>query len=135
MNEFSDLIASIWGEKPKSNKMYCHDAGHFDDFAEVLRHAAYEDTALPGTAGLVSVNQKKLQLLDKYFEYRNFVSKSHRDYRGNHHICLWHVFEEYYNKLKVIELSITPPMLYIPLPPPPPLPPPQIGGIIFGESE
>ncbi len=84
---------------------------------------------------IVSVNQAKILLVDKYFEWRAVVPKSHRARLGKtgHH-CLYQVFEQSYERLKVIELSLTPPMLFIP-PPPTPKPPPQIAGIFLGELD
>ena len=82
---------------------------------------------------VVMVNQAKVLLVDKYFEWRIYVPKSHRNRIGTGgHRCIFHVFEQTYEKLRVMELSLTPPMLFIP---PPPLPPPQIGGIFLGNIE
>jgi hypothetical protein len=41
---------------------------------------------------------------------------------------------EAYRRLVEIELSITPPMLFVPPPPPPLPPPPQLQGIWIGEE-
>ncbi len=89
---------------------------------------------------IVSVNQFKVLLIDKYFEWRSFSPKRHRNYTGTaqgSHTCIFHVFETAYNRLKVVELSLTPPMLFLPpppVPPPPPAPPVQISGIFLGEE-
>ena len=84
---------------------------------------------------LVTINQAKVLLIDKYFEWRTYVPKSHRNRVGpGGHRCIYHVFEQAYEKLRVIELSLTPPLLFIP-PPPHPLPPPQIAGIFLGDVE
>jgi hypothetical protein len=89
----------------------------------------------------VGINQAKILLLDKYFEWRNVAPRAHRDKVNTAgHTCLWHVFEAAYNRLKEAELSLTPPMLFVP-PPPPALPPPtqpsrpQITGIFLGVEE
>lgn len=88
---------------------------------------------------IVSVNQAKVLLLDKYFEWRHAVPRSHRNRTGKlGHECIFHVFEQAYERLKVIELALTPPMLFLPAPPPPlppPPPPPQIAGIFLGELD
>jgi len=62
---------------------------------------------------------------------------AHRNLGGSRssHMCIFQVFEETYQKLKTVELSLTPPMLFLPSPPPPPPPPPQIAGIFLGELE
>ncbi|HEX9987305.1 MAG TPA: hypothetical protein VGE45_02370 [Chloroflexia bacterium] len=90
---------------------------------------------------IISINQAKVLLLDKYMEWRSFVPKRHRTYTRNAHTCIFHVFEIAYDRLKVVELSLTPPMLFLPVPappPPPPLPPPpppQIAGVFIAELE
>jgi hypothetical protein len=133
---FDDVVRDIWGEPDGPASPYCGPAKQFAEFAEVLYQAAQEDATRATPYGLVTVNQKKLLLLDKYFEYRGVVPKAHRNHFGQFgHRCLWHVFEEYYNKLRVIELHLTPPMLYLPPPPPAQLPPPQFDGLMLGEVE
>jgi hypothetical protein len=85
---------------------------------------------------IVAVNQKKILLVDKYFDWRTVLPKSHRNRTGEHgHRCVWHVFEETYLQLKAVELALTPPLLFLPEKPPrPPKPlPPQAGGIFLGE--
>ena len=69
----------------------------------------------------VGVNQAKLRLLDKYFDWRTEVPQAHRNRTGsyNGHVCIFHVFEEAYRVLRVAELSLTPSPLYIPAPRPP----------------
>ncbi|MCL5960830.1 MAG: hypothetical protein M1358_16275 [Chloroflexi bacterium] len=85
---------------------------------------------------IVCVNQAKILLLDRYFEWRSFAPKSHRNRLGtNGHNCIFQVFSETYERLKVVELSLTPPMLFLPSPPPPAPAPPQIAGIFIGEAE
>lgn len=91
-------------------------------------------------ASVVTVNQAKVLLLDKYFDYFSIAPKRHRYHFGSKgHICISHIFRRLYWRLKETELSLTPPMLFLPPLPPPPLPPPpppapvQIAGIPFGE--
>jgi len=119
----------------------------FDDFefseqpARLCRYAqAFSDwTAqtldICQDSTIVEVNQAKVLLIDKYFEYFSIVPKRHRYHlspRG--HICIFHVFVQFYQELKALELSLTPPMLFVPPPPPPPPPPPQIAGVFIGEE-
>jgi hypothetical protein len=86
--------------------------------------------------GIVSVNQAKVLLLDKYFEWRSVVPKAHRNRIGKSgHVCIFHVFEQTYLTLKTVELSLTPPMLFVPPPPLAPPPPPQIAGVFLGELD
>ncbi len=116
----------------------CVYARKFSGWAEELCAGATEDHTLIG------INQAKVQLLDKFFEWRTFAPKRHRNYTASNangptgHICIFHVFQAVYERLKVLELSLTPPMLFLPTPPPPPAsppPPPQIAGVFIGELE
>jgi hypothetical protein len=90
-------------------------------------------------SSVVTINQAKVLLLDKYFEWRAYVPRQHRNrVSENSHHCIWHVFEERYRTLRLVELSINGPMLFLPPPPAPPLPPPpppQIAGIFIGEVD
>jgi len=82
---------------------------------------------------VVIVNQAKILLIDKYFEWRIHVPKSHRNHIGSGgHRCIYHVFEQTYEKLKLIELALTPPLLFLP---PPPSPPVQYSGIFLGLAD
>ena len=90
----------------------------------------------------VAVNQGVLRITHQYFEWRTVVPKSHRNRISElGHTCIFHVFEAAYQKLRIIELSISPPPITYPTPPPAPPPPPpppppiQIAGIFFGEDE
>jgi len=84
------------------------------------------------TRTLISLNQAKVLLLDKYFEWRAYVPKSHRSRMAETgHTCIFYVFEEAYRQIKLAELALAPPRLYEPpqlpmiLPPEPPqIPPP-----------
>jgi hypothetical protein len=89
----------------------------------------------------IRINQVKLQTQDSYFNYRAIAPQNHRfnmNPRSNH-ICLFHVYEQIIEQLRLAELKLCPPQLYIPEPPPPPPPlpppppPPQIGGIFLEE--
>ena len=83
---------------------------------------------------IVAVNQAKVLLQDKYFEYYRYVSKKHRKHRSPRgHICIFQVYEAAYDQLKVIELQITPPMMFVPEEKPIEPPPPRIAGIFMGE--
>lgn len=110
-------------------------------FVEWARELSSKVRAKPD---LVTINQAKILLIDKYFEWRGIVPKSHRNRIGpGGHQCIFHVFEMTYQGLRAIELSLTPPMLFIPPPPPaptpyippPPPPPPQIAGVFIGELD
>jgi hypothetical protein len=110
---------------------YCGYARKFSEWVETL------PSLVAHKPDILAINQDKVQLLDKYFEWRSYVPKSHRNRTGSKagHTCIYHVFSETYNTLKVAELSLTPPLLFLPEPPPPPPPSPQIAGIFLGELD
>lgn len=90
----------------------------------------------------VAINQAKIFLVDRYYEWRTVVPRDHRYYiggaRAGAHICIFQVFEDAYGQLRLAELGIDPPLLSLPAPPPPPEPPPpppQIAGIFLGEKQ
>lgn len=105
-----------------------------EKFSEWVRELG---TKVTRDSSIVTVNQAKIMLIDKYFEWRAVVPKAHRNRIGvSGHHCIFHVFVQTYELLKAVELSLTPPMLFLPpspLPPAPPPSPPQIAGIFIGE--
>jgi ribosome-associated toxin RatA of RatAB toxin-antitoxin module len=89
------------------------------DYAEAFLEWAEEVVADATTdSNLVAVNQAKVRLIDKYFEWRATVPKTHRNrVNDSGHACIFHVFEKTYQVLRATELSLRPPPLYIPEPP------------------
>ena len=129
--DISPRFETVWNrvddfEVPREVFEWCPYARKFAEWAASLIETSKEPE-------VVSVNQAKILLIDKYFEWRSFVPKNHRNHVGSGgHRCIYHVFEQAYERLKVLELSLTPPMLFLPPPPPPP---PQIAGIFLGGLE
>lgn len=81
---------------------------------------------------IVTINQAKILLQDKWHDWRSIAPRRHRNNLGNRgHTCLFQVYEQAYHHLRVLELSLTPPLLFIPAPPPTP----QIPEIFLGEEE
>ena len=111
---------------------YCQFAEAFSNWAESALH-------IGSNASLVQLNQSKILLIDRYFDFFSIVPKDHRYYfNPKSHICIYQVFMEYYRRIRTRELSISPPRIYEPLPPPPPPPPrPPVvfEGIVFAEDE
>lgn len=131
MNTERPLFGSIWRR--------FDDFEFFDEPEEVCRYAqAFADWAsqvldLGHEANLVLVNQGKVLLVDKYFEYFSIVPKRHRyHFSPRGHVCIFQVFIEFYQRLKERELALSPPLLFLPKPS---SPPPQIAGIFIGEEE
>ena len=82
----------------------------------------------------IVVNQVKILLTDKYFDWERLVPQSHRQHQGAHgHTCIYQVFKKGYENLRIVELSLTPPLISYP---PPVIPPPKpiIGGLFIGEG-
>lgn len=112
----------------------CNFAERFFEWADALCTDAYE------RRNAVSVNQAVVLLTHKYFEWRAYVPNAHRNRLGTRgHLCIFQVFAEAYERLKVLELSLTPPAIFLPATPaplPPPAPTtPRIAGIFIGEEE
>ncbi|MFC2065194.1 hypothetical protein ACFLXB_08890 [Chloroflexota bacterium] len=131
---FEDRFENIWRqvsdlELPEPTENKCFYAHGFTEWVEQLYSTLSEPT-------VVTINQAKVLLLDKYFEWHRYVPMEHRmrlGFRG--HICIFQVFEAAYDHLKVIELSLTPPLLFLPsyeevIAPPQP----RLAGIFLGES-
>jgi hypothetical protein len=123
---FSDLVPTPESDERRD---ICLPAARFEVWTrELCRNHGHS---------LVGINQAKVLLLDKYFEWRAYVPLQHRNRVSEHsHHCIWHVFEDGYRTLRLLELSMNPPMLFLPPPPPPPAPPPSppvITGITLGE--
>lgn len=120
-------------ELPDAEAEICIFARKFSEWTRELCASSTQ------SASLVAINQAKILLIDKYFEWRSVVPKAHRNrMSGGGHICIFQVFEQAYITLRAVELALTPPMLFIPPPPLPPLsppPPPQIAGIFLGELD
>ena len=111
---------SIWNkveafkiEEPQDDEQ-AYWCGYAREFYTWLNETVFSETE----PNLVSVNQAKIILLDKYLEWRSFVPKTHQErINGKGHICIYHVFIRTCERLKVIELRISKPMLFIPSPP------------------
>lgn len=125
---------TIWNriqefEFPEPRPQQCVYALHFAEWTTQLTANVAQNPHI------VFVNQAKIMLVDKYFEWRNSVPKSHRNRLGNNgHICIFQTFVDAYEQIRVVELSLTPPMLYLPAAVPQ-AEPPQIAGIFIGETE
>lgn len=125
MERTDELFSSIWRRQQEAEfepppDTRCSYARRFADWAAEVCHDALQ------RQDLIALNQAKVLLLDKYFEWRAFVPKNHR-YRMTEtgHICIFHIFEEAYRQIKLAELTLSPPKLIEPPPAPlPALPPP-----------
>jgi hypothetical protein len=135
------FFESLWSEPAAAEEeppSLCRFAAQFQTWAEVLlNNALHKPTE-------VGINQAKILLVDKYFEWRSVAPRAHRDkMSANGHTCLWHVFEAAYLRLREAEIALIPPVVVVssspPALPPPvvsaPPPPPQIAGIFIGEED
>ena len=128
MNDDSALFDPLWHsfddfELPDAPDNRCQYARAFSD-------SAAEALELGLSSDIVKVNQGKLWLVEKYFEFFCVVPRSHRYHlspRG--HKCIFQVFIELYASIKSNELSLRPPILSELS-----RQPPQIAGIFLGEE-
>ena len=131
---YEDRFLSIWNSigkleipEPEEDTI-CIYALRFQEWVERLLRVLENPE-------VVLINQAKVLLTDKFFDWQRFVPQSHRQRLGIHgHTCVFQVFEAAYEKLRFVELNLTPPMLFLPQPPPAPPRPHNIGGIVFGEG-
>src|SRR5687767_9305832 len=102
----------LWGDfSPSPQPQPCAYALRFKKWAEALCLSVGEAVRQDGAGAVVAVNQAKVLLVDKYFEWRAAAPKAHRNRTGEGHTCLFHVMDETYRTLRAIELSLTPPLL------------------------
>lgn len=128
-------------ERYTSAEFLKQDRSPDEGYCEYGRKFSAWVTTLPSLTArspdIVQIHQDQLQLLWKFFEWYFFVPKRHRETlssRGGH-ACIFQVFVAAYQSLKLKELSLTPPLLFLPKEPPPPPPPPQIAGIFLGDVD
>jgi hypothetical protein len=118
-----EITANLWGDfSAQAQPHYCAYAARFKQWTETLCASVGEAARYGNAKAAVAVNQAKVLLVDKYFEWRAAAPKAHRNRTGEGHTCLFHVFDETYRTLRAIELSLTPPLLFLPPPPPPRVP-------------
>ena len=137
MGGFAGSMAQAWMQ---------HNAFSFSEKAEEVttcsyaeqfaRYAEEQYQAVTKSPSHIALNQALLQICKKYWEWFYVVPKSHRirvDGRG--HRCIHAVFREAYERLKTLELTLDPPILYLPPPPPPSAPPvlESFKGVTLGE--
>lgn len=105
---------------------------HAQDFAAWITENIHPLLKYPNP---ISINQSKLRILDRYFDYRAAVPKAHRDCISDRsHVCIFHTFERAFQELRLCELKLLPPLLFIPPAPsaPPALTPTQVVNAVFG---
>jgi hypothetical protein len=111
--------------RPEEQPDLCVFALAFSEWFDWLMHDIVTDEPT-----VIFVNQAKVLLVDKYFEWRNSVGKNHRNRIGEAgHTCIFHVFDQGYERLREIELALMRPLLFSP---PKPAPPP---GLYLGDLE
>ena len=119
-------------------ELYPDDDDGFEEGRPLCAYAAQfrqwaDQLCAEHCGSVLEIAQAKVLLLDKYFDWKNFVPRIHRYHSGDRgHFCIAHVFEHAYCQLRLAELALTPPMLFLPKPPAPPAPPVQIAAVPFG---
>lgn len=106
--EYEDLSFSTDEHETDPYDNYCDYARSFAQWAaDMVRSYVNEGDPL-------RLAQAKILLLDKYFEFRSYAPKSHKDRTSEKgHICLYHVFAEVYRKIRIKELTLAPPKIFV----------------------
>ena len=132
MTNFDDRFFSIWNgipglEIPESNddETICVYALGFLNWTENLMKSFEKPD-------IIRINQAKILLMDKFFDWQRFVPQSHRQRLGVHgHTCIFQILEKAYERLRIMELSLTPPIYFLPENP---IKPPNFLGLVLGED-
>jgi len=117
-------------DEPTSDQAnYCNYAVVFEQWAaDTLRDYLHQER----DAGRIA--QAKVRLIDRYFEWRAQVPKSHRNRTGESgHICIFHIFERAYQQIKMMELTLPPPAIIVQPPPSQPRALAEVPAIYIGE--
>jgi hypothetical protein len=139
--DIEERIQEIWGEQGLLALPICAAANQFQQWAAVLCTEVARIAQQSNDDGIIAVNQAYVRLITKYFDWRSAVPKAHRNcISETGHTCIFQIFERAYQQLRVIELSLTPPLLFPPSAPAAPmLPAPpvvySIAGISLAEKE
>lgn len=137
MGEFAGSTAQAWERHSDFSFQEKDDEVTSCSYAEQFTHYADEQyQAATRSPSHILLNQALLQVCKKYWEWFYVVPKSHRNrVDGRGHRCIHAVFRETYERLKTLELTLDPPILYLPPPPPPPAPPvlESFKGVTLGE--
>jgi hypothetical protein len=119
MKTAEEMTAELWGDfNPSPPPTYCAYGRQFKVWVDALCAAVAQDVQQNGAGAVVAVNQAKVLLVDKLFEWQAAAPKAHRNYTGEGHTCILRVFSDCYRALKAFELSLTPPLLLLPPAPP-----------------
>lgn len=136
MNMHTKSFDSIWeGDRfdcpfpTETETSMCIYAQQFQEWVTTLFDRRLQEPSQ------LAVNQCKVFLLDKYFQYRRSVPQSHKSVggTGRGHYCIFSVFEYAYSKLHATELDLVPPPIErISKPPPPASRPGPLNGLVIG---
>lgn len=131
---YEDRFLSIWNS---IGKLEIPEPEEDTICIYALRFQEWVDRLLIGLENpkVVLINQWKILLTDKFFEWQRWVPQAHRQRMGIHgHTCVFQVFEAAYEKLRFVELNLNPPLFVEPPSLPAPPKPHNISGITLGEG-
>ena len=131
VREYANFYLEDAEDEPRNEYLnHCAYAQIFHRWSGELLSQFVETSPTP-----VRLTQAKVLLQDRYFGLRASVPKSHRNRMGGHgHVCIFQVYEQAYQKIRLVELTLTPPQVIVPTPPAPQLAPkPALLGITLGE--
>ncbi len=116
--EFVDFcLEEAEDTRAESQANYCAYAQVFQRWADGMLEEYVRANPTP-----IRLAQAKVLLIDRFFEWRASVPKSHRNRIGeNGHVCLFQVFDQVFQQIKLAQLTVTPPLLFLPPSPPQPL--------------
>lgn len=134
--ELDDIWRTQDFELPDPPEDLCPFAERFQTWwQEIYTEATQQPTD-------ISINQAKVQLVDRYWQWYATAPKAHQNIIGNRdgHTCIFQIFQRAYASLRAVELS-QPEFIRL-FEPPPPAPvinlkrvvQPQIAGLFVGEE-
>lgn len=141
-DEFFQIWREFQGKGEEDRKSPCPIAA---EFLKKVEETLFAPLAKGTTRGRLA--QAKYMLQEEYHTWRRSMPLHHlRASSVGNHRCLSDVYDEAFDRMHLLELSLRPTMNLIldyeektapvPLPPaPPPPPPPQIAGIYIGEDD
>ena len=125
----NDHLFSLWESTENFRFSHNTDQVKLCVFARAFQEwiALLQRDILTNTPSVITVNQAKVLLVDRYFDWLQNVPKNHRNRLGETgHTCIYQIFTRAYQHIRTIELSLVPPLLFLPAKP-------QIPGLFLGD--
>lgn len=115
----NEIAANLWEDfSSPAQPQYCPYSAQFQKWVDKLLASIKPALKKDSVSAAIAINQAKVLLIDKYFEWLAATPKSHHNRTGGDHLCLSNVFHNSYLVIKTGELMVSPPLLFLPPPPP-----------------